>query len=61
MSEGIDIRGYHYWSLLDNFEWAEGYDMRFGLYEVNFDSQERKLHEGAKCYGRIIQGVQKEA
>lgn len=61
MSEGIDIRGYHYWSLLDNFEWAEGYDMRFGLYEVNFETQERKLREGAKCYGRIIKGVQKEA
>ena len=33
--------------------------MRFGLYEVDFETQERKLRDGAKCYGRIIQGLQK--
>jgi beta-glucosidase len=54
MNEGIDIQGYHYWSFMDNFEWAEGYDMRFGLYEVNFETQERKLRQGAKLYQEIV-------
>jgi beta-glucosidase len=35
---GIRVIGYFYWSLLDNYEWAEGYHMKFGLYEVNSSS-----------------------
>ena len=54
MKEGADIRGYFYWTLMDNFEWAEGYDMKFGLYEVNFKTQERKLREGSKKLIQII-------
>jgi beta-glucosidase/6-phospho-beta-glucosidase/beta-galactosidase len=50
IKDGIDVRGYYYWSLLDNFEWAEGYFMRFGLYEVQFDSQKRILRSGAKPF-----------
>ena len=56
MSEGIDVRGYQYWSLLDNFEWAEGYDMRFGLYAVDFETQERTLRDGARAYAKIVKG-----
>ena len=50
---GIDVRGYLYWSLLDNFEWAEGLRARFGLVRVNFSTQERILRESARVYGNI--------
>ena len=55
LKEGIDIRGYYYWSLMDNFEWVFGYDMKFGLYEVDFKTQERKLREGSRIYKKIIE------
>ena len=41
MQDGLIVNGYFYWSLMDNFEWAEGYSMKFGLYEVDFSSQDR--------------------
>jgi beta-glucosidase len=53
MNEGVDVRGYLYWSLLDNFEWAEGYDMRFGLYEVDFKTQKRTLRDGALPFAAL--------
>jgi beta-glucosidase len=52
--EGVDVQGYYYWTLMDNFEWAEGYHQRFGLYHVDFDTQKRTLREGAKAYARVI-------
>lgn len=54
MDDGFDIRGFYYWSLIDNFEWALGYSMKFGLYEVDFETQERRLRDGAKSYQSIV-------
>jgi beta-glucosidase len=54
MANGVDVRGYYVWSLLDNFEWAEGYGKRFGLIYVNFDSQERLWKDSAKYYQKVI-------
>ncbi|MEV6208202.1 GH1 family beta-glucosidase [Kitasatospora sp. NPDC051914] len=41
VAEGVDVRGYYTWSLLDNYEWAEGYHQRFGLVHVDFETQRR--------------------
>lgn len=54
VKDGCDVRGYYYWSLMDNFEWAEGYTQKFGLYEVNLQTQERKLRNGSKAFTEII-------
>ena len=55
MRDGHDVRSYHHWSLLDNFEWAEGYSMRFGLHHVNFETQERTLRPSGEVYRRIVE------
>jgi beta-glucosidase len=54
IADGYDIRGYYYWSLMDNFEWSLGYDMKFGLYSVDFPTQTRTLRKGAERYREII-------
>ena len=54
IKDGFDIRSYHHWSLMDNFEWAEGYKMRFGLHAVDFDNQQRKLRKSGKIFRDII-------
>ncbi|MBI4092649.1 MAG: family 1 glycosylhydrolase [Candidatus Kerfeldbacteria bacterium] len=50
LAEGIEIRGYFYWSLLDNFEWREGRSQKFGLVEVDFTTQRRRLRPSAKWF-----------
>ncbi|MGB4779063.1 GH1 family beta-glucosidase [Microbacterium sp.] len=51
---GVDVRGYFYWSLLDNFEWAWGYEKRFGIVRVDYDTQERTPKDSALEYRRVI-------
>ena len=55
IKDGIDVRGYFYWTLFDNFEWAEGYDMKFGLYEVDFSTQERRIRPGSAPFLKFVQ------
>lgn len=59
IADGIDVRGYLYWSLLDNFEWAHGFGKRFGLYKVDLATQKRTLYEGSRKYLEIIQASRK--
>jgi len=53
IAEGADVRSYHVWSLLDNFEWAEGYSHRFGLAHVDFATAARTLKESGRWYGAV--------
>jgi len=55
VADGMNIKGYFYWSLLDNFEWAHGFEKRFGLYHVDYAAQKRTLREGSRKYPEIIQ------
>ena len=54
IEEGVDVRGYFYWSMLDNFEWAWGYEKRFGIVRVDYETQERTLKDSGREYARII-------
>ena len=52
--EGIDVRGYFHWSLIDNFEWIKGFWPRFGLYRVDYDTYERTATRSAGIYENIV-------
>jgi beta-glucosidase len=59
---GHDVRGYFHWSLVDNFEWSEGWGLRFGLYELDLESGERRARPSAALYRQIIAdgGIRRE-
>ena len=59
--EGVNVTGFFYWSLMDNFEWAEGYKQKFGLYHVDFKTQKRTLRNGSKIYVKIIEEHKKQS
>ncbi|WP_104525811.1 GH1 family beta-glucosidase [Blastococcus atacamensis] len=54
IEQGVDVRGYFAWSLMDNFEWARGYDQRFGLVHVDYRTQQRTLKDSARVYAEIL-------
>ena len=54
IERGVDLRGYFCWSFLDNFEWAEGYQKRFGLVYVDFGTQRRIPKASAEFYAQVI-------
>ena len=53
IADGVDLRGYFVWSLLDNFEWSFGYSKRFGLIHVDFDTLERTPKDSARWYAKV--------
>ena len=54
IDEGVPVHGYFYWSLMDNFEWAWGYDKRFGIVRVDYETQERIVKDSGLAYATII-------
>lgn len=55
IKKGVDVRGFMYWSLIDNFEWAEGFWPRFGLVEIDYKTKERKIRNSAYEYKNICE------
>ncbi len=53
IDDGVDLRGYFVWSLLDNFEWANGYSKRFGLFYVDYATQQRILKDSGEWYAKV--------
>jgi beta-glucosidase len=60
--QGYDVRGYFHWSLVDNFEWSEGWQLRFGLYALDEANQQRRPRPSAQLYRQIIadKGIRRE-
>lgn len=54
LQEGVDLHGYFHWSLTDNFEWNEGWHLRFGLIELDPRTQNRRPRPSARLYAEII-------
>ena len=54
-SEGVDVRGYFHWSLLDNYEWNSGYEERFGLFYVDYESLERIPKDSAAWFRSVVE------
>jgi beta-glucosidase len=54
IDDGLDVRGFFHWSLLDNFEWAFGYRMRFGIVGVDRTTQERTIKPSARWLSEVV-------
>jgi beta-glucosidase len=57
LAEGVDLRGYFHWTLTDNFEWNEGWHLRFGLFELDPLTQKRTPRASARVYAGLIKGA----
>jgi beta-glucosidase len=55
MKQGVNLRGYYAWSLLDNYEWAHGYSKRFGIVHVDYSTQQRTVKSSGRYYSSVIQ------
>ena len=55
IASGINVKGFFYWSFIDNFEWSKGFDPRFGLIEIDYTTQKRLPRPSALVYTDIIQ------
>lgn len=53
--EGYHVIGYQHWAIMDNFEWVEGYDPRFGLVYVDYETGKRTIKDSAYEYKKIIE------
>lgn len=54
VSEGVKVEGYFVWSIMDNLEWAQGYEKRFGLVYIDYESQERIIKDSGHWYKKVI-------
>ena len=59
IGDGVNLKGYYYWSLMDNFEWTAGYSKRFGLVRIDYSNLKRTVKNSGKWYGEFIR-TQKE-
>ena len=55
-NEGVDIRGYFAWTIMDNFEWAEGFEPRFGLVHVDWETQKRTIKDSGLWFQEFLRG-----
>ena len=51
--QNVPVMGFYHWTLVDNFEWAEGWNLKFGLIELNPETQERKMRPSGELYSEI--------
>ncbi|MBE3073560.1 MAG: family 1 glycosylhydrolase, partial [Actinobacteria bacterium] len=54
MTQGVNLKGYFAWSLLDNYEWSGGYSKRFGIVHVDYANQQRTIKSSGRYYASVI-------